>query len=235
MVPPKDEASIATEGQEPLRSETLKFLFETSSDAFKQQSDLDESVWRSMPFIGALFGFAISVIGAVSKRHGFSLSWPDIFYFLAVASFSAAFFYVCLTVVIRNFEYPAKSSETRDYAHKLTAWYNSHTSNQKQTAIDAKVVDDMQRFMVDQLASANETNLVNVRKRLIARSRAIIFLLFGFFFISVSEMFIFTYDRLPSDGVSHHASSPTQRNTSTSDSDNKTPGASKGDAGAPRR
>jgi hypothetical protein len=233
MAASHDQADDATEAQEPLRSETLKFLFETSSEAFKQQSDLDESVWRSMPFIGALFGFAISVIGSVSKRHDFSLSWPDMFYFLAVASFSAAFFYVCLTVVIRNFEYPAKSSETRDYSHKLTAWYRANKEHHQR--IDAKVVDDMRRFMVDQLASANETNLINVRKRLIARSRAIIFLLFGFLFISVSEMLIFTLDRLPSDGVSHHASSPTQRNTSTSDSDNKTPGAAKGDAGAPRR
>ncbi len=233
MVSPKNKASIATESQEPLRPETLKFLFETSSEAFKQQSDLDESVWRSMPFIGALFGFAISVIGSVSKRHDFSLSWPDVFYFLAVASFSAAFFYVCLTVVIRNFEYPAKSSETRDYAQKLTAWYKANKEHHQR--IDAKVVDDMRRFMVDQLASANETNLINVRKRLIARSRAIIFLLFGFFFISVSEMLIFTFDRLPLDGVSHHASSPAQRNTSASDSDDKTPGASKGDTGAPRR
>jgi hypothetical protein len=229
----EDNASIATEGQEPLGTETLKFLFETSSEAFKQQSDLDESVWRSMPFIGALFGFAISVIGSVSERHDFSWSWPDILYFFAVASFSAAFFYVCLTVVIRNFEYPAKSSETRDYAHKLTAWYK--TNKEHHQRIDAKVVDDMRRFMVDQLASANETNLVNVRKRLIARSRAIIFLLFGFFFISVSEMLIFTFDRLPLDGVSHHASSPNYRNTTASDSDDKTSGASKGDTGAPRR
>ena len=227
------QAEIETETQEQLRSETLKFLFETSSEAFKQQSDLDESVWRSMPFIGALFGFAISVIGSVSKRHDFSLSWPDVFYFLAVASFSAAFFYVCLTVVIRNFEYPAKTSETRDYAHKLSAWYKSNKEHYKR--IDAKVVDDMRRFMVDQLASANETNLINVRKRLIARSRSIIFLLFGFLFISVSEMLIFTFNRLPLDGVSHHASSPTQRNASESHSDDKTPGAAKGNIGTPRR
>ncbi len=155
------------------------------------------------------------------------------FYFLAVASFSAAFLYVCLTVVIRNFEYPAKSSETRDYAHKLTVWYKSNKVHHKQ--IDAKVVDDMRRLMVDQLASANETNLINVRKRLIARSRSIIFLLFGFFFISVSEMLIFTFDRLPSNGVSHYASSPTKRNIGESRSDDKTPGATKGDTGAPRR
>lgn len=233
MVDSQNQSSIETEPQYQLRSETLKFLFETSSEVFKQQSDLDESVWRSMPFIGALFGFAISVIGSVSKRHDFSYTMPDIFYFLSIGSFCAAFFYVCLTVVIRNFEYPAKSSETRDYAHKLTTWYKSNKEHHQR--IDAKVVDDMRRFMVDQLASANETNLTNVRKRLMARSRAIIFLLFGFLFISVSEMFIFTADRLSSNGASHHVSSPAVRDTGASGKTQQTPGAAKGNARAPRR
>ena len=92
MVDSQNQSSIETEPQYQLRSETLKFLFETSSEVFKQQSDLDESVWRSMPFIGALFGFAISVIGSVSKRHDFSYTMPDIFYFLSIGSFCAAFF-----------------------------------------------------------------------------------------------------------------------------------------------
>jgi predicted PurR-regulated permease PerM len=219
MVDLQDQADSDSEASEQLRSRTLEFLFETSSEAFKQQSDLDESVWRSMPFIGALFGFAISIIGSVSERHAFSYAPADISYFVSITSFCAAFFYVCLTVVIRNFEYPAKTSETRDYAHKLTGWYKSNKEHHQR--IDAKVVDDMRRFMVDQLASANETNLTNVRKRLIARSRAIQFLLFGFFFISVSEMLIFTFDRLSSNGASHHASSPAQR--SPSGPNNKTP------------
>jgi hypothetical protein len=233
MVSSQDKAELETEAPEQLRSGTLKFLFETSSDAFKQQSDLDESVWRSMPFIGALFGFAISVIGSVSKRHDFSYAPPDVFYFLSIASFCAAFFYVCLTVVIRNFEYPSKTSETRDYAHKLTAWYKSNKEHHQR--IDAKVVDDMRRFMVDQLASANETNLTNVRKRLIARSRAIIFLLFGFLFISVSEMLIFATDRLQSNGASHHASSPAVRNTDPKDAIDEPAKTAKGDSSAPRR
>ncbi len=184
-----------TEISRVLKSGTLKLLYDVFADGFKQQSDLDESVRRSLPFIAVLFGFAISVISTASPRHQFSWSWPNIFYFLAIFAFCAAAFYVYVAVKIREFEYPAKTIETRDYAQKLTKW---HADNKEHhTRIDAKVVDDLRWFMINQFANANETNQVNVRKRLLARSYAINIMLVGFLFISVREVIIFVSDQVP--------------------------------------
>ena len=172
-----------------LKTDTLKALFDISADGFKQQSDLDESVWRSLPFIAALFGFAISIIGTAAPRHQFSWTASNIFYFLAIFAFCLAFVHVFLAVREREFEYPAETVETRDYAAKLTEWYAFN--NVHHTRIDAKVVDDIRAFMIDQLASANKTNRIHLRKRLLARSYAINIMLVGFLFISVSEAIIF--------------------------------------------
>ena len=205
-----------------LKTATLKTLFDISADAFKQQSDLDESVWRSLPFIAALFGFAISIIGTAAPRHQFSWAASNIFYFLAIFAFCVASFYVYLAVRVREFEYPAKTAETRDYAVKLTAWYAAN--NVHHARIDAKVVDDIRAFMIDQLASANKTNQIHLRKRLLARSFAINIMLVGFLFISVSEAIIFVTDRFPKTGAEANDSS----SAAAAPSAQKASGAAKG-------
>lgn len=197
MGSPNDNASITAEGQEPLRSETLKFLFETSSEAFKQQRDTDESIWRTLPFVGALFGFAIPVIRFASPHYDFSGSWFEIigggFYILSILSFALAFGYLWPLVKPRYFEYPADIGVTRDYAQTLTRWYAENKEHYKR--IDAKVVDDVRVSLIDQYAKASSANMGHIAQRLIARSRTITFLLAGFALISLSEMLMFGHDR----------------------------------------
>ena len=133
-----------------------------------------------------------------------------------------ATFYVFLAVRLREFEYPAKTFQTRDYAAKLTEWYAAN--NVHHTRIDAKVVDDIRAFMIDQLASANKTNQIHLRKRLLARSYAINIMLVGFLFISVSEGIIFVTDRFPKIGAEANDSS----SAAPAPSAQKASGAAKG-------
>lgn len=178
--------------EQPIRSESLKFLYDVISTSYKEQADLDESVWRSMPFIAALFGLAVTVIRFVPPHLSFKDSEFQIlaatFYVAAMAAFVLAFVYFWQVAMPRYFETPAKSFEMRDHAIELTSWYISEKSAQK--AIDGNVADDLRRVAVDQLSNAIESNRSVVDKRLAARSRTILLLLAGFAFISLSEMFM---------------------------------------------
>lgn len=180
-----------------MRPETLKLLFDVASDAFKQQRDTDESIWRTLPFVGALFGFAIPVIRFASPHYDFSGSWLEVvggsFYILSIFSFAVAFGYLWPLVKPRYFEYPADIGVTRDYAQTLTRWYAENKEHYKR--IDAKVVDDVRVSLIDQYAKASSANMGHIERRLLARSRTITFLLAGFALISLSEMLMFGHDR----------------------------------------
>lgn len=177
----------------PIRSDTLKLLHEIVSASYKEQNDLEESVWRTMPFLAALFGLAVTVIRFVPPRLAFASDiiqiLASLFYVAAILSFTLAFGYLWSIVWPREFEHPAKSTLIRDHAQALTEWHIS-TKNSDEI-IDSRVVDDVRIFIIDQLSNATETNRDPTLKRLSARSRTILLLLAGLAFISVSEMLMF--------------------------------------------
>lgn len=220
----------------PLRSDSLKFLYDVVSASYKEQNDLDESVWRSMPFIAALFGLAVTVMRFVPPHLVFEAAWIQIvaslLYIASIASFVAAFIYFWAVAMPRYFETPAKGIELRDHARALTSYYADKKSADK--AIDGKVADDMRNVMIDQLSNAIEANRPVVERRLAARSRTILLLLAGFAFISVSEMLMFSISEFGSLGARTHANSK----SATSISQGRTagtPGPAQGNTGAARR
>jgi hypothetical protein len=222
--------------QFPIRSDSLKFLYDVVSASYKEQNDLDESVWRSMPFIAALFGLAVTVIRFVPPHLSFS---GDNFqfalsaiYVASMAAFILAFLYFWEVAMPRYFETPAKSVQMRDHAIALTAWYVSEKPNDK--GIDAKVTDDMRRLMIDQLSNAIDANRPVVEKRLAARSRTILLLLAGFAFISVSEMITFSMKEFGSRGDRIHADGKSTADESAKGSSG-TSSPAQSNAGAARR
>lgn len=180
------------------RPDTLKLVFEIAAASYKEQTDLDESVWRTMPFIAALFALAVSVIRFIpphfSFNEAFLISFASLLYVAAIIMFTGAFAYVWMALKPREFEIPAKSLQIRDYAHSLINWHVSAVTEESQ--IDTKVTSEVRLFMIDQLCNANETNFVLIQKRLAARSRTILLMLTGFALISLSEVILFVNEAI---------------------------------------
>ena len=221
---------------EGLRPDTLKFLQEVVTASYKEQADLDESVWRTMPFFAALYGLAVTVIRSIPPHLAFfgdAIEFvASLFYVLSIASFVLAFVYLWIAAMPRYFETPAKSFEIRDHAVALSNWYLSTKAVEK--AIDAKVTGDLRRLFVNQVSNATEANRPGVEKRLAARSRTILLLLAGFAFISASEMLMFVTSSFGTIGVSAHATSKPAAGQSVGNNAGA-PGTAQGHSSAPRR
>jgi hypothetical protein len=46
----------------PLGTGTTEYLASVSADSFKRQIDLEESIWRSLPFFAAAFAFVAALV-----------------------------------------------------------------------------------------------------------------------------------------------------------------------------
>lgn len=173
-----------------IRLNTSKQLFEIVSATYKEQADLDESVWRAMPFIAALFAIAVTFFRFIEPHFSFSgaalVVVSSLLFCLSLASFALAFVFFVAAVWTRKFEYPSASTQIRDYAASLTIWHRS--AGTPDGDIDDQVVNDLRLFMINQISEANKTNLELVRKRLSARSRTIMWMLVGFAFVLANEL-----------------------------------------------
>ena len=176
-----------------LDPETVGWLYDLASDNFKAQTDLDESVWRSLSFVAALFALSVAVFRGVEPHLRFHGSWIEFlagsFYVLGIVCFAGAFGFLVWIVWEREFLHPARDGEVKRYASELTQWRGSQMRGK--AGIGSKVVADLQLFMVDLLVKANDRNLRLISRRLAGRSRAIILMLAGFAFLCLSEATIF--------------------------------------------
>jgi hypothetical protein len=176
-----------------LEPETVQWLYELSTANFKAQTDLDESVWRSMSFVAALFALSVAVFRGVEPHLNFHGSWPEwlagLLYIVGITCFCTAFGFLMWIVWEREFLHPARDGEVKRYAAELTQWHKSKKA--KPEAVDGKVVADLQVFMVDLLVKANDRNFGLISRRLAGRSRSIILMLAGFALLCASEATIF--------------------------------------------
>jgi hypothetical protein len=171
----------------------IEWLYGLANSNFKAQGDLDESVWRSLSFIAALFALSVAVFRGMEPPLNFHGSWLEAIagtlYLLGIAWFILAFAFLVWIVWEREFLHPAKDGEVKLYAAELTQWHRSKSRNSGDVGKD--VVVDLQLFMVDLLVKANDRNLPLITRRLVGRSRAIILMLAGFAFLCGSEATIF--------------------------------------------
>jgi hypothetical protein len=182
-----------------LLESTAIYLRDTASQSFDRFNELDESVWRSLPFFAAVFGFAATLIASVIP----SLPRFDapLFAFLAhslltlsVVSFAWAFRWFIAITKRRSYEYPAEDREVRAYAERLTAYHAQQ--GLKDTALDAKVVHELILVEGIQLSDAAKQNGINARERLNARSLTLQFMMIGFGLALANSVTMFVYHRV---------------------------------------
>lgn len=184
------EPEAPSEKLDPL---VVEWLYNLANSNFKSQADLDESVWRSLSFIGALFALSVAVFRGLEPVFDFHGTWLETiassFYLVGMLCFVLAFAFLAWIVWEREFLHPAKDGEVKIYAEELTNWHRSRLH--KSGDVGKVVVDDLHLFMVDLLVKANDRNLPLITRRLAGRSRAIILMLVGFAFLSGSEASIY--------------------------------------------
>lgn len=171
----------------------VDWLYNLATSNFKAQTDLDESVWRSLSFVAALFALSVAVFRGMKPHLLFRGSWHEwfsgAFYIMGIACFLLAFLFLVWIVWEREFLHPAKDGEVKRYATELAQWHGA--LQRKSSDVGTKVVEDLQLFMVDLLVKANDRNLPLITRRLAGRSRAIVLMLAGFAFLCASEASMF--------------------------------------------
>jgi hypothetical protein len=181
-----------------LLESTAVYLRDKASESFSQFNELDESVWRSLPFFAAVFGFAATLIASAIPAL-LSFDWSLFSWLthgllaLSVASFGWAFRWFVAITKRRTYEYPADDGEIRGYAEQLTAYHGER--GLAGTGLDAKVVHELILVEGAQLADAAKINGVNARERLNARSLTLQFMMIGFGLALANSVTMFVYQR----------------------------------------
>jgi hypothetical protein len=178
---------------------TSEFLVSLAGESFKREVDLDESVWRSLPFFAAAFGLAITLLGYVATAISipnlrFGVVVADIAFGLSLVAFAWAFRWFWTVVKPMEYQYPPRDLDLLNYAEALKIFHEQ--SGLSGDNLDAMVADEMRLFMAKQLAAATGKNRGNNAIKVLARSQAILFLMVGFALAIVSEATIFLDTRL---------------------------------------
>lgn len=194
-----DDTVVADEQANELGDETLKFLSQLARESFGRYNELDESVWRSLPFFAATFGLAATVISYSATKlpqfqWSFYASLAHLMLIVSIFSFGWAFRWFWLIIRPKSFEYPADDSQIRSYAESALAYYRAVEASSKKH--DGLVLKDLHRFVSDQFGKAAETNAVAARERLTARTQALLFMMIGFLLAFFASVTIFVHDRV---------------------------------------
>ncbi|WP_010183179.1 hypothetical protein [Sphingomonas sp. PAMC 26605] len=191
-----------------LGPDTIKYLGDLAAESFKRQSELDESVWRSLPFFAAIFAFVATIVG---KSAVDAPAWNGTYYtaatitLLSAATLSMAWTLRWFWVVLRprEYEYPAPDFAIRDYAEQITEYHAE--SGVPPGDLDAKTLTDVRLFMIDQYGSAAATNLTHNAAKLKARTKVLLFMLLGFVLAFACEATIFVHTHIAGAGAARGA------------------------------
>lgn len=192
--------------------DTAKYLDDRAADSFKRQTDLEESIWRSLPlFTGGLLaaGAIITSTARVLPTPGWAF-YPIVAYALlavALAAFLVAFWWLWQVVRPRDFDYPADDEQIADYAQAMIVFHASQGTEGE--ALDKEISREMRLYMAGTFAAAAKSTFSNNQSRLSARGQVLIFLLVGFLLAFACDVIIFGHrlvfpvDRIeaPSDGI----------------------------------
>lgn len=179
-----------------LGSDTIKYLGDLASESYKRQAELDESVWRSLPFFAATFAFVATIIGrSASDLPALTWEWypavPTVLLVLSVASLAWALRWFWVVLKPREYEYPAPDDDVRQFA-QLTAEFHV-ASGVAASDLDVRTLQDMRLFMIEQYGSAAATNLRHNAVKLKARPKVLLFMLLGFVLAFACEATIFVH------------------------------------------
>lgn len=182
----------------PLASGTIKYLSDLAEGSYKRQAELDESIWRSLPFLTTTFAVITALIG----RAGTDLPlWTRSVYAItvhflltaAVASMGYALSWIVRMLLPREYEFPASDEAVLQYAEQMTVFYAAE--GLKSEELDEKVEDELRLFMIDQYGKGASSNLRQNVGKLNERGQALQFMLLGFLLAFACEATIFVHDR----------------------------------------
>lgn len=194
----KSRKSPKPKTDEGLDEKTVEFLLDQASAALKRQDDLVESVWRTLPFMGALLGISCTILFANAEVHRFevcSLEFAsDILFLIAFGSLALSLWYLWSLAKPKDFQYPSRPQDEIYYANAFKRWLVGNGSKAKE--IDQQVVLELKTSALAQLAENHGPNMNHVESRLNIRSRAIQSALLGFALAVASQITMFVIQRV---------------------------------------
>lgn len=173
-----------------MEPKTGDYLSSILTDSFKREVDLEESVWRSLPFFGAMLGLA-TVIAPPIFRAAIAIAgavWSvpvNILLTLSFLCFVAAARSFWEVIRIRNYRYPPMDLDVLAYAAELHAVHR--TSARSFVQQDEAVRDELRDFILREISSSTANNRVHNAARLRARSQALLLAMAGFLFAFLCE------------------------------------------------
>lgn len=178
---------------------TIEFVTNLANESFKRQLELDESVWRSLPFFAATFAFVAAITGKaafdapIAAFTSFSIV-ANATFVLAILSLAWALRWFWPVLRPREYEIPADDARVRTFAEETTAYHRQ--LGLAGAELDGRVVDDLRLFMIGQYGAAARTNLGHNASRLKARSKVLLFMLAAFVLAFLCEATIFIHGEL---------------------------------------
>jgi hypothetical protein len=164
-------------------SDTAKFLDEKALESFKRQTDLEESIWRSLPLVsGGLIG-AGAITGSIANSRPQPSTSPFALLTygcvsVAVALFGASIWWLWQVIKPREFEYLPDDALVADYAERLSQFHSERGLSVD--VFDNAVAAGLRSFMRDAYVKSAKSTFDHNQERLSARSQVIFFLLWGF-------------------------------------------------------
>jgi hypothetical protein len=177
-------------GEAALRPDTVEYLADAAEKSYDRQADLDESIWRSLPFFAAAMALAVTLVSKAAdglpawSRDPFPLA-TNICFWLAAVSFAWALRWLWIVIWPRKYQYPPDDAEIWTYAEQVTAYYRDQGSSGD--VLDSKVVYDLRSFAARQYGEAARKNLENNISKLNARSQLLLFMMIGFVLVIAAE------------------------------------------------
>lgn len=171
-------------------TKTSEFLSGVVEESFKREVDLDESVWRTLPFFVAAFGLGLPLLGYISAATAaiqstiVSIS-AHLLFGLSIAAFAWAFRWFWTVVAPLEYQYPPSDGDLLEYASELHIYHEK--TGLVGDRLDETVAEELRTFVTEQLAAATGKNRGNNALRVQARSQAILFLMVGFGLAILSE------------------------------------------------
>lgn len=155
------------------KAEYLEKMF---GEAFRRESEQDENVARSLPFVAAALTLLVTALNLVGQHlPQFEISAYSLVLHLlmlaAGASVAGVLWLLLEAVRPRSYRYPPSETELMTWAGELEAYFSSQGLAGE--SLDAAIVADVRARMVEEFAIASVHNRINNSKKLGARAQAL--------------------------------------------------------------
>ncbi len=217
-----ESTGASTPPRSAMKSKTAAYMEKLAESSFDRQADLDESIWRSLPFFGVSLGLAATMIGTAASDtpaigRSFYAIATNLLLLASTGCFGWALWWFWQVVRGREYEIPASDALVRQYAEEMTTFYEA--GDLVGDDLDDKVVEELRLFMIEQYSAAAAANFRENARKTSARSQVLLFMLAGFVLAFACEAVIFVRNAVATEVSAQGASAvsaPSKSNPSAS-------------------